>query len=186
VSAEQEGPPPPFRFESLAEGQALPADFSCGDRDHERTLDAYARPGGQLESDLRRRACSAFVAIEQASGRVAGFCALTCCEIRRESLPAGMARKLPRYASVGGVLLGRMAVDRRFQRRGLGTLLTAEAFRRARQVSNLAGAALLVVDAMTPELVPFYEGLGFVAVGQAEEGRPRRLVLPLDAPGPEK
>jgi GNAT superfamily N-acetyltransferase len=171
-----------FFFEDLGQpgGPEIPADFSCGDEPHAEVLNRYARPGGGLDSDLRRRACAAFAAVEAESGAVAGFCTLSCCEVAREAVPSNIRRKLPRYGVAGGVLLGRMAVDRRFQGRRLGRVLVAEAIERALRMSRVVGAAVLVVDAKTPGLIPFYEANGFARC-RAPDGKggldPRRMVM---------
>ena len=55
---------------------------------------------------------------------ILGFFSLNICQIKSESLTPGEAKKLPR--DVSGVRLGRLAVAKSCQRRGIGkTLLVA-------------------------------------------------------------
>lgn len=66
---------------------------------------------------------------------------------------------MPRYPVLPAVRLGRLAVDRRFQGRGLGAALLADAALRASR-SEIA-AAILVVEAKDERAAGFYRRHGF-------------------------
>jgi len=61
-------------------------------------------------------------------------------------------------------LLARLAVDARYQGRGLGAALLAEALRKAVAAGEVAAARLAVVDALDEAAARFYAHHGFVAV----------------------
>jgi predicted N-acetyltransferase YhbS len=62
------------------------------------------------------------------------------------------------------IVLGRLAVDRAYKGRGLGTDLLADAFRRSLSASKTVGVRAIIVHPLTPALVPFYERLGFIGL----------------------
>ena len=71
------------------------------------------------------------------------------------------------------IRIGRLAVDQRFQGRGLGAALLADAATRALKAD--AAAFTLLVDAKNDSAVAFYERFGFRTLAS----QPRTLFLPL-------
>lgn len=67
----------------------------------------------------------------------------------------------PRQLKRNMVVLGRLAVDQRYQGFGLGKALLKDAIRRTIQVSEIAGVCSLVVHAISDEAVAFYQRYGF-------------------------
>ena len=143
------------------------AAFSCGNE----ALDRYLKE--QAGQDLRRRVARVFVAVGDQPTEIAGYYSLAATSIARESLPAADARRLPRYPVPA--VLGRLAVDQRFQRQGLGELLVADALTRVLHASEAMAVYAVIVDAKSTELVSFYQRLGF----RAFPDTPLRLFLPL-------
>jgi GNAT superfamily N-acetyltransferase len=84
-----------------------------------------------------------------------------------------VAKKLPRYPVVPAALLGRLAVARDYQGRGLGSVLLSDALMRAARAE--LGVFALVVDAKDESAQHFYERYGFMLLA----GGTRRLCLPL-------
>lgn len=68
---------------------------------------------------------------------------------------------MPRHR-IPTILVARLAVDRRFQGRKLGTRLLAEALRRAVAASDAAAARVVVVDAIDERAAGFYRERGFI------------------------
>jgi predicted GNAT family N-acyltransferase len=123
--------------------------------------------------DVRRRATACYVAIEAATGKVAGYYTLAAAGIPLAELPPDLAKRLPRYPSVPVARLGRLAVDQAYRGRKLGGALLWDAVQRSLR-SEIAVFAL-VVDAKDAEAEGFYRHHGFVSFGS----QPRQLVLPL-------
>lgn len=97
-------------------------------------------------------------------------------------IDSGLARRhfpdanLPRYP-LGVALLGRLAVDSRCQRMGLGALLIVDALIRSTlAATHLAGLGV-VVDAKDQQLLQFYGRFGFVPLAEPDASWPRRLFL---------
>jgi len=93
-------------------------------------------------------------------GAIAGFYTLSATAVDAADLPPDAVRKLPRYPQLPATLLGRLAVDQRFQGQKLGRFLLADAMRRA-HASEIASFAV-VVDAKDDGAKRFYEGESFV------------------------
>ena len=104
-----------------------------------------------------------FVAVrnENPAG-ICGYYALTLSELENRHLPAAWRKKLPRR--VPGVRLGRLAVDQRFQGKGLGELLLVDALNRAQRIYDEAGGIGLFVDAVDEKAAGYYLRFGFMAI----------------------
>lgn len=145
------------------------AAFSCG----EPVLDEYLRR--QASQDVRRRIARVFVAVGDTRESIAGYYSLSAASFSREDLPEEMVRQLPRYP-VPAAILGRLAVDRQWQGKGLGEFLLVDAGERVLAASRALAVFALVVDAKTDRAVAFYERYGFRRFPDA----PRRLFLPVE------
>jgi ribosomal protein S18 acetylase RimI-like enzyme len=103
-----------------------------------------------------------FVAIrDEAPDYICGYYALTLAELENRNLPEVWRKKLPRR--IPGVRLGRLAVDRQYQRKGLGELLLVDALNRANRIYIEAGGIGLFVDAIDKQAADYYQHLGFAA-----------------------
>jgi GNAT superfamily N-acetyltransferase len=91
-------------------------------------LDRYFRE--RVTQDIRRRVSNCFVLLD-AEKQVAGYYTFAAASIPLGELPESLAKRLPRYPSLPAGLIGRLAVDRRYQRQGLGALLVVDAVARA-------------------------------------------------------
>lgn len=158
--------PAPFRFETLGDAHDRAA-FRCGDN----ALDGYFQT--QVTQDIRRRITNCFVVVETVTGRVAAYYTLSAASIPFVDLPPNEAKRLPRYPTLPAVRIGRLAVDHRCQRRGLGELMLMNAVHRTLQ--DAAAAFALLVDAKNDQAAAFYRRYGFRPIA----GQPRTLFLPL-------
>ena len=158
--------PVPFRFEILGPNHDRGA-FCSGDD----ALDRYFQT--QVTQNIRRRITNCFVVVEVATGHVAAYYTLSAASIPLVDLPPDEARCLPRYPTLPAVRIGRLAVDRRFQRRGLGELMLMNAVHRT--IQDAAAAFTLLVDAKNDLVAGFYRRYGLRPIA----GKPRTLFLPL-------
>jgi GNAT superfamily N-acetyltransferase len=104
-----------------------------------------------------------------------GYFTLTLCEVRTDHLPAAYAKKYPQHG-LPAVRLGRLAVAEKYQGKGYGGLLLAEAIHRTVLIAEQAGLIGLFVDAKDERAHKFYERFGFVAL----PGHALQLFLPLE------
>jgi GNAT superfamily N-acetyltransferase len=159
---------PEFAIESL--GAHDRSSFSCG----VNALDRYFRQ--QAGQDHRRRAAIVFVAVDtMANNAIVGYYTLSAAQVLVKDLPEQVTRRMPRYPELPAVLLGRLAVDLRWQGRQLGRLLVTDALLRCARLDQI-GALFLLVDAKDRATEQFYARLGFVALTD----QPSRLFFPLD------
>ena len=156
----------PFEIGLL--GKEDRSDFYCGSE----PLDRYFKT--QASQDVRRRVSVCYVALEKATGRIAGYYTLSAADVPVSDLPLDVARRLPRYPSVAAARIGRLAIDQRFQGRGLGGALLLNAAMRALR-SEIAIFAL-AVDAKGDEAVAFYRHHGFTAFAS----NPLQLIAPIE------
>jgi GNAT superfamily N-acetyltransferase len=157
----------PFRLEPLNAGHDRSA-FHCG----QEVLDHYLRR--QATQDIRRRIAACFVAVERATNIIAAYYTLASAGIPLTDLPSEIGRKLPRYPSIPAVRIGRLAVDLRYQGRGLGAALLADALDRTLNAAPAAYA--LLVDAKDDAPADFYRHFGFIQFAS----QPLVLFLPID------
>jgi GNAT superfamily N-acetyltransferase len=154
----------PFRIELLGDHDR--AAFCSG----VDALDRYFRE--RVTQDVRRRVSNCFVLVD-AEKQVAGYYTFAAASIPLGELPESLARRLPRYPSLPAGLIGRLGVDRRYQRQGLGALLVVDAVSRAIRAEPAIYA--LVVDAKDDNAAAFYNRLGF----QSFLSQTNRLFIPI-------
>lgn len=140
--------------------------FDCGRQE----LNDWLRQVARQHQD--KGLSKTFVAIrEETPERICGYYALTLAELENRSLPDAWRKKLPRR--IPGVRLGRLAVERRYQGKGLGELLLVDALMRTRRVVLDAGGIGLFVDAVDEQAAGYYRRFGF----QASPDNPLLLFL---------
>lgn len=93
-------------------------------------------------------------------GAVIGYYSLSAGVISHEGAPKAMRRNMPDPLPV--LLLGRLAVDRRYHNQGFGKSLLRDAMMRAVNVSGDAGVFAILVHALSEQARRFYLSRGFV------------------------
>jgi predicted GNAT family N-acyltransferase len=159
---------PDLRIEALASHHHRDG-FSCG----VDSLDRYLWT--QAGQDVRRKANGVFILVEADEPTVVlGYYTLCATSLQQGAVPVAARKGLPRYPLVSATLVGRMAVS--ITRRGerLGTILLADAVRRAYASAETVGSSMLVVDAIDERATRFYAGAGFIPLPDS-----LRLVLPM-------
>lgn len=143
--------------------------FDCGDDDLNVFLRRYAR------QNHKSGGAKTFIASpEDAQTRILGFYSLSPASLVHSRAPAIATRGLGRY-DVPVFRLGRLAVERSMQGRGLGGALLLAAGRRCLAVAAQVGGVALLIDAKSARAACWYEGYGAERLHDA----PLSLVLPL-------
>jgi ribosomal protein S18 acetylase RimI-like enzyme len=106
--------------------------------------------------------------------RVVGYYAIAAGAVMRSSFPRKLRHGLPDPVPV--LVLGRLAVDGEFERRGIGSHLLKEAMQRILALSEAVGLRAIFVHAVDDEAVAFYVRYGFVQFPAGE----RTLFLPVE------
>lgn len=144
-------------------------EFKCG----VDALDAYLKT--QAGQDMKKNVTVTYVLTTQNTDQVLGFYTLSSMGIIPGELPDEIARRLPRYPILPGVLLGRLAVDESCQGKKIGVYLLIDALKRSLSVSAQIGIVAVIVDAKNDAAMAFYKKFGFIELPDNS----RRLFLPL-------
>jgi Acetyltransferase (GNAT) family. len=91
---------------------------------------------------------------------VIGYYSLSAGAISHEAAPKTMRRNMPNPLPV--LLLGRLAVDKRYHNQGIGQALLRDAMLRAVNVAGDTGVFALLVHALSDQAKQFYLSRGFV------------------------
>jgi GNAT superfamily N-acetyltransferase len=110
--------------------------------------------------DAKRGVAFPYVVTQQERGAIAGYYTLTATSLEIEDLPPALAKKLPRHGVLGATLIGRLAVDLKYARQGVGALMVAHAITQSLNENPAASIAVLV-DALNDDAVRFYQKLSF-------------------------
>jgi GNAT superfamily N-acetyltransferase len=144
------------------------AAFSCGDE----ALDRYIR--NQARQDHAKDIARVFVAVGPERHEIAGFYTLSSYTIDLGELPDAQSRRLPRYPEIPAALIGRLAVARDHQGKGLGEILLIDALRRIIETGETVASYCTVVHAINERAVAFYRKYGFIPFPR----HPNHLFLP--------
>ena len=146
----------------------------------EHDLSAFSSGSEKLDDWLRRRALSneaqggSRTYVVCRGGQVAGFYCLANGAVARYSAPARIRRNMPDPVPV--MVLGRLAVDRRFQGQGLGKGLLRDAIWRTAQAAEIAGIRAILVHAKDEQARLWYDRFGFFLPSPTD---PLTLMAPL-------
>jgi GNAT superfamily N-acetyltransferase len=149
---------PPYRIAPLAPEHRR-GEFSCGVPALDDYMHRYAR------QQRTQGVAAIYIASPQDDpGAIIGYYTLATASIATTELPPDASRRLPPYPRQPAILLGRLAIDRRWQRQGFGAILVADALARCREITPVVAARFLVVDATNAEARAFYVALSFTAL----------------------
>jgi GNAT superfamily N-acetyltransferase len=144
--------------------------FDCGEEALNEFLRRYARKSHE------RGGSKTFLAIEDAGSKsILGFYSLSPASLDYARTPEIIRRGLA-YYDVPGFRLARLAVDRRWQGRGIGGQLLLAAGTRCLLAAAEVGGVVLVIDAKNEKVAGWYASYGAVALLDS----PLSLLLPLD------
>lgn len=128
--------------------------FDCGNE----ALNDYLQRRASQEMKCGDAVCH--VLTEDDGNEILGFFTLSSASISSTGLRTLCGSKFF-YAEAGFFLLGRLAVSKKAQGRGIGTLLVNEAIRIT--VQSDIGAHGLIVDLKDEQLFDFYKRFGFLS-----------------------
>ncbi len=134
-----------------------------------------------LDDWLRRKALAnqasgvsrTFVVCEK--GKIVAYYCLANGSVSRRDAPGKIKRNMPEPVPV--MVLGRLAVHRAMQGRGLGAALLRDAVLRTLTAADLAGMRAILVHALDEDAALFYRKHGF----PESPMNPLVLMLPMEA-----
>ena len=111
------------------------SDFSCG----KELLDVYLHR--QANQDVKRKLSACFVINDTETNLIKGYYTLSNNSIPSKQVPNQILKKLPKsYQSIPTTLLGRLAIDNKFQGQGVGKLILIDALKRSYELSKIIGS----------------------------------------------
>ena len=139
-------------------------EFDCG----KELLNNYLK--NQAGQDVKRKLSACFVLTEKETNNIKGYYTLSNSSIPLSSFPEDIQKKLPRsYAPIPATLLGRLAIDNKYQGKGIGKILLIDALKRSFDISIEIGSFAVVVDPIDKEAENFYEKYDFIKLPDSEK-----------------
>ena len=143
-------------------------DFDCG----EPSLNNYLTQHALLNA--QRNLGQTYVALVPDDLEVWGYYTISAGSVVRDSMPKKEKRGIS-CESIPALHLGRLAVDRRQQGKGLGEYLLMQALALSDRLAGKAGIRLVEVKALNSKARQFYIKYGFVPLADEKS----HLYLPM-------
>ncbi len=131
--------------------------FTCG----KELLDNYLKR--QAKQDIKRKLSVCFILNDNNSNKIQGYYTLSNNSIDLDLIPASLKKHLQKsYTSIPTTLLGRLAVDNKYKKQGLGKLLLVDALKRSFELSKVSGSFAVVTVPLDENAEKFYLKYGFI------------------------
>jgi len=140
-----------LKIEKLRPGLDVEA-FDCGRAELNRYLKLYAL--------VNQQANSAQTYAAHRDGVVVGYHSLAVGSVEHREAPERMGKGLARHP-IPVMLLARLAVDIREQRKGIGAGLLKDALLRTAGAAEIAGMRAVLIHAKDEEAISFYRRFDF-------------------------
>lgn len=146
--------------------------FSCGID----SLDKYFHE--RASQDSRKRIAVTYILEDEDTNKV-GYYTLSAATIELIALPEEIRKKLPSYPCIPATLIGRLAIDNSYKKRGLGEIMLVDALKSCYHASLKVASFAVVVDAINNSAEKFYKKYGFLNLTSNSP----RLFLPMTVIG---
>ncbi len=153
-----------MKFERLDTQKHHRKDFDCGVIALNLYLQQFAN------QDQKRGLTRVYVLAKEQ--QIIGYYSICAHSVPTDQLPD--STRLGRYSEAPFLLLGRLAVDKRYQGQGFGDALIFHAFSITNEAAEKIGTLGIIVDAKNEKAAGFYEKFGFKPLSASKN----RLVLP--------
>lgn len=140
------------------------SEFDCGNE----LLNNYLKH--QAGQDIKRKLSACFVLSEGKKKKIQGYYTLSNNSIPINHFPEKIQKKLPKhYKSIPTTLLGRLAVDKENQGKGIGGVILIDALKRSYEISKEVGSFAVIVDPIDEKAEKFYEKYDFIKLPDSEK-----------------
>ena len=158
----------PLTIELLDKKKHTRSTFVCGND----SLDNYIKK--QASQELKKKVSTVFVLIDSPNSDVIAYYTLSAYTVDVSRLNESFAKTVPRYPLLPATLLGRLAVTKAYQGKGIGELILVDALQRVLEATTQIASLAVVVEAIDENAVSFYQRYGFLEFKQ----HPLKLYLP--------
>lgn len=139
-------------------------NFDCG----KELLNNYLKT--QAGQDIKRKLSACFVLSEKGTNTIQGYYTLSNNSIPLSSFPEKIQKKLPKsYTSIPTTLLGRLAIGKNHQGKGIGKILLIDALKKSYEISQEIGSYAVVVDPIDEEAEEFYKKYDFIKLPDSKK-----------------
>jgi len=139
-------------------------DFDCG----KDLLNDYLKT--QAGQDIKRKLSVCFVLADSDTKVIQGYYTLSNSSIPLSSFTEQIQKKLPKsYKSIPTTLLGRLAIDKKYQGNGIGKILLMDALKRSYGISNEIGSFGIIVDPIDDNAKGFYQKYDFIELPDSKK-----------------
>lgn len=139
-------------------------NFDCG----KELLNSYLK--NQAGQDIKRKLCACFVLSETNTNAIKGYYTLSNNSIPLHTFPEQVQKKLPpSYISIPATLLGRLAIDKKYQGKGIGKILLIDTLKRSYELSKEIDSFAVVVDPIDEEAEKFYVKYDFIKLPDSQK-----------------
>lgn len=125
--------------------------FSCGEERLDKWLKRRALKNQESDASRTIVVCN--------ENNVIGYYCLCASAIQQEEATGKVKRNMPE--PIPTILIGRLAVDRKWQGKGIGKGLLKDAIYKALKASDIIGARAILIHAISEDAKRFYEQYGF-------------------------
>ncbi|HQS83516.1 MAG: hypothetical protein B7Y25_01205 [Alphaproteobacteria bacterium 16-39-46] len=130
--------------------------FFCGVSELDEYIQKYAT------QDIQRNLAKVFVCEGNDPQEIRGYYTLSALSFYKNEIDSESSKKLPSYP-VPAVLIGRLAVDKKYRGQGVGSFLLSDALNRVLKASETTfGIYAVVVEAKDEKACAFYKHFGFI------------------------
>lgn len=158
-----------WQIESFEKNRHDRTGFDCG----MHLLNYWLQ--NQASQYHRKDLARTYVLVEAGQAKVCGYYAISSHAITFDALTEEQAKGLPTI-SIPTMLIGRLAVDIKFQRKKLGECLLLDALRRSEYMATKMGIRAVEVHAIGQAACDFYMKYGFMQLRDS----PEHLFLPMN------
>ncbi|MFH6966617.1 GNAT family N-acetyltransferase [Flavobacterium sp. FlaQc-28] len=135
-------------------------DFKSG----KELLDNYLHKQAGQDAQKSLSVCHVLTDQDADANRVLGYFTLSSSSIPLEDFPEELSKRIPKTYSIPIALLGRLAMDEKEQKKGLGEILLFDALEKCLISSKTLAIRAIVVDPIDQEAIDFYHKYGFIMI----------------------
>lgn len=140
------------------------SNFDCGNE----MLNNYLK--FQAGQDMKRKLAVCFVYINTRSQQIIGYYTLSNTSIPLDYFPDSIKKKLPSsYKSIPTTLLGRLAIDKKYQGKGEGEKILIHALKKCLDTSLQIASFAVVVDPIDIHAEIFYYKYDFIKLPDSQK-----------------
>ncbi|OBQ08131.1 MAG: acetyltransferase [Anabaena sp. LE011-02] len=141
---------------SINDKRVIRDNFDCGVSELNEYLKKYAK-----QNDKKGIAKTWIAILDDKEGDALGYYSISMAELKQDTLPEDYRQKLPRYP-LPVIRIGKLAVDKSMQGKGLGETLLVDALTRGIRLADDIGVYGFTVDAINENAKNFYLSYGFI------------------------